>query len=74
MNSEQVFYLLRKLFTKFDQKCQENNVYKLYTIGDCYVVMGLVNIKDRNYVKEAMNGNYLAMTFKSNLLLKCLKK
>ncbi|EAS03767.2 adenylate/guanylate cyclase domain protein (macronuclear) [Tetrahymena thermophila SB210] len=52
---EQVFFMLRELFTKFDQKCQENNVYKLYTIGDCYVVMGLVNLNDRNTVKEAMN-------------------
>ncbi|EGR32591.1 hypothetical protein IMG5_076210 [Ichthyophthirius multifiliis] len=48
--------MLRELFTKFDQKCQQNKVYKLYTIGDCYVVMGLINIKNRNYIQEAQNG------------------
>ncbi|EAR91052.3 adenylate/guanylate cyclase domain protein (macronuclear) [Tetrahymena thermophila SB210] len=52
---ENVVFMLRELFTKFDQKCQENDVFKLYTIGDCYVVMGLVNIENRDYAKEALN-------------------
>ncbi|KAL4462113.1 hypothetical protein ABPG74_000958 [Tetrahymena malaccensis] len=52
---ENVVFMLRELFTKFDQKCQENDVFKLYTIGDCYVVMGLVNVENRDYAKEALN-------------------
>jgi class 3 adenylate cyclase len=36
----EVVSLLSKLFTRFDQLCDENKVYKVHTIGDCYVVMG----------------------------------
>lgn len=32
--------LLNKLFTRFDQLCEENRVYKVHTLGDSYVVMG----------------------------------
>ncbi|CAK67070.1 unnamed protein product (macronuclear) [Paramecium tetraurelia] len=52
---EQVVFMLRNLFTEFDKCCQEKNVYKLYTIGDCYVVMGMVDAKDRNPALEAKN-------------------
>lgn len=40
--------MLRELFEKFDRVCVENKVYKLYTIGDCYVVMGFTNAAKRN--------------------------
>ena len=32
--------LLSKLFSRFDQLTEENKVYKVHTIGDCYVIMG----------------------------------
>lgn len=32
-----------------------NKVYKLYTIGDCYVVLGAVNINKRNPAEQAYN-------------------
>ena len=32
--------LLNKLFSRFDQLCEENKVYKVHTVGDCYVIMG----------------------------------
>ena len=35
--------------------CTEYNVYKMYTIGDCYVVMGFTNCYERNPVREAKN-------------------
>lgn len=47
--------MLRSLFEEFDVLCTENNVYKLYTIGDCYVVLGFTNCYDRNPKKEAEN-------------------
>lgn len=34
---------------------QINKVYKVYTIGDCYVVLGMVNINKRNPAEEAYN-------------------
>ncbi|CAD8105459.1 unnamed protein product [Paramecium primaurelia] len=57
---EQVVFMLRNLFTEFDKCCQDKNVYKLYTIGDCYVVMGMVDAKDRNPALEAKNTVELA--------------
>ena len=47
--------MLRELFTEFDKMCQKHEVYKVYTIGDCYVVMGFVNAMARNPRKEAIN-------------------
>jgi len=37
---KQVVQLLSDLFTRFDKLCQEKDVYKVHTIGDCYVLMG----------------------------------
>ena len=54
-DKKEVFQLLRILFTEFDKLCLENNVFKLYTIGDCYVVMSLVDVDSRNAVTEAWN-------------------
>ena len=36
----EVVSLLSKLFSRFDQLCEEFKVYKVHTIGDCYVIMG----------------------------------
>lgn len=36
----EVVILLSKLFSRFDQVCEQNRVYKVHTIGDCYVIMG----------------------------------
>lgn len=38
-NPDEIVDMLSQLFTKFDWLCVEMNVYKVYTIGDCYVVM-----------------------------------
>ena len=46
---------LRKLFTEFDKYCMKHEVYKVYTIGDCYVVLGVVDAYNRNIAKEAKN-------------------
>ena len=42
--------MLKNLFVEFDRKCFDLNVYKLYTIGDWYVVIGMIDYKDRNPV------------------------
>lgn len=39
-NPKEVVKLLSELFTRFDQLCVSNQVYKVHTIGDCYVIMG----------------------------------
>lgn len=47
--------MLKNLFVEFDRKCYELDVYKLYTIGDCYVVIGMTDFNNRNPVLEAKN-------------------
>ncbi len=49
----QVFTLLREIFTEFDKLCLKFQVYKLYTIGDCYVAISLVDKENRNINEEA---------------------
>ena len=52
---QDVVKMLKYLFTEFDKMCVKHKVYKVYTIGDCYVVMGFLQAKDRNPVLEAKN-------------------
>lgn len=37
---EEVIGMLSKLFVRFDKLCVRYNVYKVHTIGDCYVAIG----------------------------------
>ncbi|CAD8124090.1 unnamed protein product [Paramecium sonneborni] len=55
VTAEQVLLMLKNLFVEFDRKCYELNVYKLYTIGDCYVAIGMIDFNDRNPSQEAKN-------------------
>ena len=48
--------MLSRLFTEFDQECSRLNLYKVYTIGDCYVVMSFVDKKSRKTPSEEANG------------------
>jgi class 3 adenylate cyclase len=47
--------MLSKLFTEFDQECNRLNLYKVYTIGDCYVVMGFLDKNNRKTPQEEAN-------------------
>jgi Adenylate cyclase, family 3 (some proteins contain HAMP domain) len=38
----EVVNMLSLLFTKFDKLCLIHNVYKVHTIGDCYVIFGYI--------------------------------
>lgn len=52
---EDVVRMLRELFIEFDKAAIKKNVYKVYTIGDCYVVLGMTNINNRCIHEEAHN-------------------
>ncbi|CAD8100728.1 unnamed protein product [Paramecium sonneborni] len=52
---EEVLVMLKNLFVEFDRKCCDLNVYKLYTIGDCYVAIGMIDYNNRNPHQEAKN-------------------
>lgn len=47
--------MLSELFTRFDKMCVTHNVYKVHTIGDCYVVMGYTGKESRNVGAECLN-------------------
>lgn len=47
--------MLRQLFEEFDKLCLKYNVYKVYTIGDCYVVLGFTNCYQRDFLQQAKN-------------------
>jgi phospholipid-translocating ATPase len=51
----EVVRMLSNLFTEFDKVCYKYDLYKLYTIGDCYVCMGFNDARNRNPGREAMN-------------------
>jgi len=55
VSPENVVTMLKKLFTEFDKLCLKHKVFKLYTIGDCYVVIGFLNARSRNPLQEARN-------------------
>ena len=44
---KEVVQMLSKLFTAFDKECNKLELYKVYTIGDCYVVMSFLDGNDR---------------------------
>jgi len=51
----QIVEMLSKLFDRFDYACKSFGVYKVHTIGDCYVVMGNVDNNNRNPFEECLN-------------------
>ncbi|OMJ83656.1 hypothetical protein SteCoe_15383 [Stentor coeruleus] len=69
-NPKEVVQMLSNLFTEFDKKCVELNVYKVHTIGDCYVAMGYLS-GQRDPVTECLNvfhmaQNMIDIIFKEN--------
>lgn len=52
---EKVVGMLYELFSKFDKRCVECHVYKVHTIGDCYVAMGYRSDEVRNPGEECLN-------------------
>ena len=53
--ARKVVEMLSRLFTAFDKECSRLGLYKLYTIGDCYVVMGFLDQNNRKSPAEEAN-------------------
>jgi hypothetical protein len=47
-----VVTMLSKLFTDFDKECDALRLFKVYTIGDCYVALGFLDKKNREKPHE----------------------
>ena len=45
---------LHTLFSEFDRLCYRNDVYKVHTIGDCYVILSFNYIEERNPTEECL--------------------
>ena len=48
----EVVELISHLFTSFDKECNALKLYKVYTIGDCYVVMSFLDKDNRKTPEE----------------------
>jgi len=53
----EVVEMLSDMFTRFDRLAVQNHVYKVHTIGDCYVVMGFaaLDVSMREPGQECLN-------------------
>jgi phospholipid-transporting ATPase len=51
----EVVSMLSKLFSNFDHLCVRHNVYKVHTIGDCYVILSFTDGEQRDIAKECIN-------------------
>lgn len=65
----EVVGMLSKLFSNFDHLCVRHNVYKVHTIGDCYVILGFNDSETRNCKQEAVNMIDMALN-----MLKVIKR
>ena len=61
----EVVDMLSRLFTRFDKLCVIHKVYKVHTIGDCYVVMSYFDSKNRDPKNECFSVISMAMSMVS---------
>lgn len=54
-NPDEILGMLYELFSRFDNMCIEHKVYKVHTIGDCYVAMGYTGNSNRDPGQECVN-------------------
>lgn len=52
---DEVVTMLNNMFTRFDKMCVEHSVYKVHTIGDCYVAMSYIGAKNRDPGEECLH-------------------
>lgn len=57
-----VVTMLSALFTRFDKVCVQYSLYKVYTIGDCYVALSFFDASKRNPGQEAYNMVNMALS------------
>jgi len=65
----EVVGMLSKLFSIFDHLCVRHNVYKVHTIGDCYVILSFTDGDVRDPVTECFNCIEMALD-----MVKAIKK
>jgi class 3 adenylate cyclase len=58
---KEIVNVLSEIFSRFDRLCLRHNVYKVHTIGDCYVVLGNLDFSQRNPGLECLNVVQMAL-------------
>ena len=64
---KEVVSVLSEIFSRFDKLCLSHNVYKVHTIGDCYVVLGNLDHGNRNPSLECLNVVNMALAMSESL-------
>ena len=64
---KEVVSVLSEIFSRFDKLCITHNVYKVHTIGDCYVVLGNLDHSNRNPSLECLNVVNMALAMSESL-------
>ena len=70
---EKVVEMVKELFTECDKMCLKLGIYKLYTIGDCYVAMGFNDVNDQSS-KVKMANNIVLMGFAMIEIIKSVRE
>ncbi|KAL4448656.1 hypothetical protein ABPG74_012745 [Tetrahymena malaccensis] len=52
VDPKKVLLMLKNLFESFDGLCVKHQVFKLYTIGDCYVVLSFITAERQDTIAE----------------------
>lgn len=66
-NPEEVVNMLSEMFKNFDNLCLVHNVYKVHTIGDCYVAMSYISNRNRDPGQECLNVINFAIAMKQSI-------
>jgi class 3 adenylate cyclase len=64
---DEVVSMLSNLFTEFDHQCVIHDVYKVHTIGDCYVALGYTGNTSRSVTTECFNLAMFALQLVSTI-------
>ena len=73
VSPEVVVSMLKNLFTEFDKLCVGYGLYKVYTIGDCYIVMSMnERSRPKNIAEEIKN--ILSMGFSMIEIIKTVRE
>ena len=67
---QDVLALMSRLYSKFDQMCEQHGVYKLHTMGNSYLVMGYTGkvAKDRRTLDDAITEGYSVLQVAMQML------
>lgn len=70
----EVVKMLSELFMEFDKQCDSLGLFKLYTIGDCYVVLSFIDVEKRSSPEKEAKDMIIFAEILIHLINKVRKK